>query len=120
MQTFLPYPDFTRSAVCLDYRRLGKQRLEARTILTILTGKTASKAWRNHPAVLMWRGREDALREYYNACLAEWIARGYRNTMLPEPVPAAPAVEDFASLLDDPEFQEQATQLLAEVGSKPT
>jgi hypothetical protein len=87
MQTFLPYPDFVRSAACLDYRRLGKQRLEARTILNILSGRTASKGWRNHPAVLMWRGFEDALKAYYNAVLAEWIARGYNNTMLPEPLP---------------------------------
>ncbi|MBF0481604.1 MAG: hypothetical protein HQK81_01365 [Desulfovibrionaceae bacterium] len=89
MQTFLPYPDFYSSAACLDYRRLGKQRLEAKNILKILAGETSSKAWRNHPAVLMWRGGEDALREYYNACLAEWISRGYRNTMLPERLPAA-------------------------------
>ena len=95
MQTFLPYPDFNRSAACLDYRRLGKQRLEAKTILNILDGKTASNAWRNHPAVLMWQGREDALREYYNACRTEWIARGYRNTMLPEPLPAAPAAKPW-------------------------
>ncbi len=26
MQTFLPYPDFTKSAQCLDNKRLGKQR----------------------------------------------------------------------------------------------
>ena len=26
MQTFLPYPDFFRSAEVLDVRRLGKQR----------------------------------------------------------------------------------------------
>jgi hypothetical protein len=26
MQTFLPYPSFVKSAKCLDYRRLGKQR----------------------------------------------------------------------------------------------
>jgi len=30
MQTFLPYPDFARSAAVLDRQRLGKQRLEAR------------------------------------------------------------------------------------------
>ena len=35
MQTFLPYPDFVKSAQCLDYRRLGKQRVEAKQILEI-------------------------------------------------------------------------------------
>ncbi len=39
MQTFLPYTDFKQSARCLDYKRLGKQRLEARTILNILEGR---------------------------------------------------------------------------------
>ena len=33
MQTFLPYPDFRQSAACLDYRRLGKQRVEGVQIL---------------------------------------------------------------------------------------
>ena len=33
MQTFLPYPDFARSARCLDNRRLGKQRVESYQIL---------------------------------------------------------------------------------------
>ena len=28
MQTFLPYKDFGKTAKCLDYRRLGKQRVE--------------------------------------------------------------------------------------------
>ena len=29
MQTFLPYPDFRESLESLDYKRLGKQRVEA-------------------------------------------------------------------------------------------
>lgn len=33
MQTFLPYSDFTKSAQCLDNRRLGKQRVECLQIL---------------------------------------------------------------------------------------
>ncbi len=80
MQTFLPYPDFARSAACLDSRRLGKQRIEARQILTILTDPTR-RGWRHHPAVEMWRGYEDALRLYMNAMITEWTRRGHRNTM---------------------------------------
>jgi len=86
VQTFLPYPDFRASLECLDYRRLGKQRVEARTILNILEGRTAGRGWRNHPAVLMWRGYESALRLYLNLSIAEWTGRGFRNQMLPEPV----------------------------------
>ena len=33
MQTFLPYADFERSAKSLDYKRLGKQRVEAMQLI---------------------------------------------------------------------------------------
>ena len=78
MNTFLPYLSFARSAKCLDRRRLGKQRLEARQILATLR---RGGGWRHHPAVRMWRGYEAALARYMNACIREWIRRGYRNTM---------------------------------------
>lgn len=84
MNTFLPYEDFDASARCLDNKRLGKQRIEARQILLVLKGM--SKGWANHPAVAMWRGHEEALSAYYNAVLREWIARGHRNSMPFEPV----------------------------------
>lgn len=80
MQTFLPYRDFEKVAQCLDYRRLGKQRVEAYQILLALDGK--SRGWKNHPAVLMWRGYEGALRDYLAAMIFEWMDRGYKNTML--------------------------------------
>ena len=35
----------------------------------------------NHPIVEMWFGYEDALKEYINAHIEEWIHRGYKNTM---------------------------------------
>jgi len=41
MQTFLPFPDFAESAKCLDNRRLGKQRVEAKQILRINLLKSA-------------------------------------------------------------------------------
>jgi len=78
MQTFLPLPDFRASAQCLDYRRLGKQRVECKQILSALTN---GGGWRNHPAVKMWRGFEDALRVYMWECIEEWKRRGYNNTM---------------------------------------
>lgn len=40
MQTFLCYPDFNKSAQVLDYRRLGKQRVEAWQILQINLART--------------------------------------------------------------------------------
>ena len=81
MQTFLPYPNFEQTAKCLDWRRLGKQRLEAKQILDILLNRTNKKGWRHHPCVAMWRGYELALQEYYNTILREWISRGYNNNM---------------------------------------
>jgi hypothetical protein len=81
MQTFMPYSNVLKSIYCLDNKRLGKQRVEAMQILNILTNKTQSKAWRNHPAVLMWQGYEDALRIYMNHCILHWIDRGFKNTM---------------------------------------
>lgn len=79
MQTFLPYASFELSAAALDWKRLGKQRVEAKQILNALSGK--SQGWVNHPATRMWRGYEPALRAYLRTCILEWISRGYQNTM---------------------------------------
>lgn len=79
MMTFAPYPDLEQTVRVLDYRRLGKQRVEAYQIWRTLTG--LSNGWRSHPAVKMWRGHECFLAVYCNACIDEWIARGYKNTM---------------------------------------
>ncbi len=40
MQTFLPYESFEKSAQTLDWRRLGKQRVEGMQIINAITGKT--------------------------------------------------------------------------------
>lgn len=82
MQTFLPYKDFTKSAQCLDYRRLGKQRVETKQLLQKLLNETTGKGWINHPACKMWKNHEEALAEYgYKICL-EWISRGYKDSLL--------------------------------------
>ena len=82
MQTFLPYADFQKTSKILDYRRLGKQRVEAFQILNILQGKTQGTAWINHPAVKMWRGYEIALSQYLRIIILEWVRRGYKNNMI--------------------------------------
>lgn len=142
VNTFLVDSDYRKSAQQLDYRRLGKQRVEAYQILNLiqnirlLSAKSGIhlisgeknfqkfvqdiKKWYtklgylyiitadetlvecyqdkkeakvgkderlikmgfcNHPAVEMWYGYEDALKEYINAHIEEWVARGYKNTM---------------------------------------
>lgn len=79
MQTFLVSERFIDTAKVLDYRRLGKQRVEAWQILQALSGQ--SKGWQTHPAVRMWQGYEYALALYGTVVCNEWIARGYKDTM---------------------------------------
>jgi len=83
MQTFVPYADFTQSAQVLDYRRLGKQRVEALQILQALTPVTGRKShgWRNHPATRMWQDNVSGLAAYGIAICDEWVARGYKDTV---------------------------------------
>lgn len=78
MQTFLPYPEFMTSAVVLDDRRLGKQRVEALQILRALTRE--GYGWKHHPAVRMWAGHEEALACYAREICAEWVRRGYTDS----------------------------------------
>lgn len=79
MQTFLPHPSFEDSAKALDYRRLGKQRVEAWQILQTLAG--LSKGWANHPASIMWKDHPLALCDYGIAMCVEWVRRGYSDSM---------------------------------------
>ncbi len=72
MNTFLPYPDFEKSAQALDRKRLGKQRVE---VLQLLRG-----GWPNHPASCMWQGYFFTLAEYGLAICRTWIALSYKDT----------------------------------------
>jgi hypothetical protein len=81
MQTFLPYADLQESVRVLDYRRLGKQRVETFQVLNILLDRTPTKGWRNHPVTRMWSGYESALQVYQNYTIQEWVNRGYKNNM---------------------------------------
>jgi hypothetical protein len=81
MQTFLPYSDYLKTAKCLDYKRLGKQRVEAYQILNSLMGLHQGRGWKNHPAVKMWKGHEYSLALYGFTMCVEWVGRGYRDTL---------------------------------------
>jgi hypothetical protein len=83
MQTFLPYPDFTKSVVILDQRRLGKQRIENYQMLKALVTKVGGLhgGWARHPSSRMWKGYELALLAYQEATIHEWVTvRGYKDT----------------------------------------
>ena len=64
------------SAMYLDSKRLNKQILEAYQILKVLS--TNGKAWRNHPAVLMWEEHENELFSYASAMVKEAKIRGIK------------------------------------------
>ncbi len=80
MQTFLPYDNIHLSALCLDMKRLGKQRVEVLQILNTLTGN--SSGWVSHPAVKMWKGHEAGLSAYGAEVCRIWRKIGYKDTCL--------------------------------------
>lgn len=81
MMTFLPLPTYEDSAKALDYRRLGKQRLEVQWLIkTIIEGKLS-----RHPLVTMWSSYLGSLIDYGVAICEEWIyARNYSDNILPK------------------------------------
>jgi hypothetical protein len=78
MQTFTPYADFEQSLRTLDAKRLGKQRVEVIQIVRALT--VPGYAWSSHPAVLMWKGYEEALGRYGLTACEVWIERGFGDS----------------------------------------
>ena len=129
VNTFLLFASIEASVRFLDNKRLGKQRVEAYQaralyqahlhpraravaeciaprlgnalqIWRILVGAAQGRGWRAHPAIRAWEGHADALASYTNACIDEWLRRGFRNTMQRLPVgndaPAMPWWFGFA------------------------
>jgi hypothetical protein len=78
VQTFLPYAGFEDALRVLDPKRLGKQRVECIQVVRALTWP--AYGWRNHPAVRMWRGYEEALGRYSFTCCEIWTEQGYADT----------------------------------------
>jgi hypothetical protein len=92
MQSFLPYPpeidtktgvySFRNSAKVLDPIRLNKQCLEGYQILKRLLDPSPTGGWKNHPAVLQWKGYEYALYRYIMDMCAEHISRGGKTVLV--------------------------------------
>lgn len=78
MQVFVPELDFRSIAQVLDYRRLGKQRVETMQILRANLDLTLG--WKNHPASRMWADNLAGLSAYGIAMCEEWVWRGYKDT----------------------------------------
>lgn len=70
----------------LDYRRLGKQRVEAYQIINVIEDQT-QQGWKNHPAAKMWKDHVNGLKYYFNCAVDEWVSRGYKNTMKKYDIP---------------------------------
>jgi hypothetical protein len=108
MQVFLPEPDFDDAAQQLDTKRLVKQLLEGRQIMTILVGESKSNAWRNHPAVKMFNGYPYALYTYLAAIRNEMQRRDYKwEKNWNEIERMSQGIEDTGLpewMLDDPTF----------------
>jgi hypothetical protein len=79
VQTFLPYPDFERSARALDRQRLGRQRVEAMQLFNALT--VPGHGYRHHPAGKMWRGHEEGLVRYALTMCDVWRELGFNDTV---------------------------------------
>jgi hypothetical protein len=89
VNTFVLSSDLKENFRYLDYKRLGKQRVEAKQILNVLEGKLTKsgkelKGYKNHPIVKMWSRHICGLKLYLNYCIEEWVSRGYNNTMQKE------------------------------------
>lgn len=109
MQTFLPLSDFKETAKVLDYRRLGKQRVECFQILTALT---ENKGWIHHPATKMWKGSEGLLACYGIEICAEWINRGYKDNMMARIRPFCDLSQKQPHWLGDEAFHSSHRQTL--------
>ncbi len=82
MITFLPYANVKKSIEALDVNTLRQQRIDAKSILNILSGKHPNRGLHYHPAVMMWRGCEEMLKGYLEECVMEYIRRGRVNRMV--------------------------------------
>ena len=71
-------PTSNVSARTLDPKRLGKQRVETLQVVRALT--RPGYGWANHPAVLMWKGFEEALGRYGLTCCRAWTELGFGDT----------------------------------------
>jgi len=74
VQTFLPYPEFAKSAHALDKVRLHNQLNEFRVLRKAILGGSKTP-WAHHPAAIMWQGHIGALCQYALAVAHEMQSR---------------------------------------------
>jgi hypothetical protein len=94
MQTFLPFSSYSLSAQCLDDKRLGKQRVECKQILSCILG-TSCLGWKHHPAVIMWQDYGGNLCLYTIQICLEWRLRGFKDSIMEWTVESMVNFSDF-------------------------
>lgn len=73
MIPLLPYPDFEWSVKCMHNEQLAKLRPELINLLRVIRHQPGF----DHPSVIMWRGRIQALQSFVNSAILEWQRRGF-------------------------------------------
>lgn len=98
----MPFPDFLKSARCLDKRRQFKQVLETYQILNTIRG--LSQGWKNHPCIKMWQNYPDCLQYYYNIFYEYAVNHhGIKIQKLPPPT-LLPKYLIYPPWFDEPKF----------------
>ncbi|MDE2097319.1 MAG: hypothetical protein KGL39_08760 [Patescibacteria group bacterium] len=80
MNTYLPFASFN-SLGLLSNADLAVQVYQAREIIHLL--EDAPFGWYKEPASLQWYGYIDALKDYYNLCVVNWVRRGFKTDCKP-------------------------------------
>jgi len=84
MITFLPYPDFAKTAHVLDSYRLNKQMADVAAIIDLLHGEVTDSTEYRHSVVQSWNGFEVQLIQYGITLCEEWASRGFDSLRIME------------------------------------
>lgn len=82
MNIYMPFPDLTKSAECLDDRRLDKVRSDISAVLRACAEPPPVAPNKEHSAIKMWRGNERFLINYGIVVCSEWMSRGNTDSTL--------------------------------------
>lgn len=84
MQTWLPYPNFSCSVICLTSTHLEAQVRDAMQLINEAAVEHSTRTgWSRHPAAAMWRGYLPALA-LYASCICRELKRRGRMAYAPE------------------------------------
>lgn len=79
MNIFVPSQSILNSIGCLDYRRLGKQRVEIYQLVLEFERPTN---WSNHPCFKAWENNKEALIFTGLLTCFQWRMLGYKDSLI--------------------------------------